>query len=41
MITKFENKFVLKFYFIVLRPIFDNTYKGEIQVEIYMIALYH
>ena len=26
---------------IVLRPIFDNTYKGEIQVKIYMGYLHH
>ena len=41
MITTFENRCVLKIYVIVLRPIFDNTYKGEIEVEIYMRALHH
>ena len=41
MITIFENRRVLKNYVIVLRPIFDTTYKGEIQVEIYMKALHH
>ena len=41
MITKFENRYVLKFYVIVLRPIFDTTYKGETQVKIYMRALRH
>ena len=30
MITKFENRGVLKNYVILLRPIFDNMYKGEI-----------
>ena len=29
MITAFENRCVLKDYFIVLRPIFNKTYKGE------------
>ena len=29
MITTFENICVLKNYFIVLRPIFDTTYKGK------------
>ena len=33
MITTFENRCVLKFYVIVLIPIFDTTYKGEIQVK--------
>ena len=41
MITTFENRYVLKKYVIVLRPIFDTKYRGEIQVEIYMWALYH
>ena len=41
MIKKFENRFVLKLYVIVLIPIFDTTYKGVIQVEIYMRALHH
>ena len=29
MITTFENRGVLKFYVIVLIPIFDTTYKGK------------
>ena len=29
MITNFENRCVLKFYVIVLIPIFDTTYKGK------------
>ena len=41
MITTFENRCVLKKYVILLRPIFDTTYKGEIQVKIYMRALHH
>ena len=41
MKIKFENRCVLKKYVIVMRPIFDNTYKGEIYVEIYMRALHH
>ena len=41
MITKFENKCVFKIYLIVLRHIFDTTYKGKKQVEIYMWALHH
>ena len=41
MIRTFENRCILKNYVIVLIPIFDNTYKGEIQVEIYMWALHH
>ena len=41
MITTYEHKCVLKIYIIVLRPIFDTTYKGEIQVKIYMWALHH
>ena len=31
----------IKKYLIVLRPIFDTTYKGKKQVEIYMWALHH
>ena len=31
----------IKKYVIVLIPIFDTTYKGEIQVEIYMWALHY
>ena len=31
----------IRIYVIVLRPIFDNKYKGEIQVEIYMRALHN
>ena len=41
MITTFENRCVLKCCVIVLRPIFNTTYKGDIKVEIYMRALYH
>ena len=41
MIKTFENICVLKTYVIVLRHIFDTTYKGEIQVGIYMRALHH
>ena len=41
MITTFENRCVLKKYLIVLRPIFDTTYKGKKQVKIYMWALHH
>ena len=41
MITTFESRCVLKFYVIVLRPIFDATYKREIQVQIYMWDLHH
>ena len=41
MITTFENRCVLKNYLIVLRPIFDTTYKGKKQVKIYMWALHH
>ena len=37
----FENRCVLKNYVIVLRPIFYTTYKGEIQVDIFMRALHH
>ena len=29
MITTFENRYVLKIYVIVLRSIFDTTYKGK------------
>ena len=29
MITTFENRCVLKFYVIVMKPIFDTTYKGK------------
>ena len=35
------KQMLIKNYVIVLRPIFDTTYKGEIQVEIYMWALHH
>ena len=41
MITTFENRCVLKFHVIVLRPIFDTKYKGEIQVGSYMRSLHH
>ena len=41
MITTFENKCVFKNYVVVLRPIFDTTYKEEIQVKIYMRAIHH
>ena len=41
MITTFENRCVIKNYVIGLRPIFDATYKGEIQVEFYTRALHH
>ena len=41
MITTFENINVLKIYVIVLRPIFNTTYKGEIQVEMYTRDLHH
>ena len=41
MITTFENRCVLKIYVIVIRPIFDTTFKGEIQVKIYIRALHH
>ena len=41
MITIFENRCVLKFYVIVLIHIFNTTYKGGKQVEIYMWALHH
>ena len=41
MITTFENRCVLKFYVVVLRPIFDTMYKGKKQVEMYMWALHH
>ena len=41
MIKTFENIRVLKNYLIILRPIFDTTYKGKKQIEIYMRALHH
>ena len=41
MIITFENRCVLKLYVIVMRPIFDATYTGEIQVKIYTRALQH
>ena len=41
MITTLENRCVLKIYVIVLIPIFDYTYKGDIEVKIYMRALHH
>ena len=31
----------IKIYIIVLKPIFDTTYKGEIQFKIYTWALHH
>ena len=40
MITKFESRCVLTIYVIVMRLIFDTTYTGEIQVEIYTRALH-
>ena len=40
MIRTFESRCVLKNDIIVLRPIFDITYKGKKQVEIYMWALH-
>ena len=40
MITTFEKRCVLNIYVIVLRPIFNTTYKGEIQVKVYMIYLH-
>ena len=41
MIKKSKNICVLKNYAIVLRPIFDTSYKGEKQVEICMWDLHH
>ena len=31
----------IKNYVILMRPIFDTMYNGEIKVEIYMRALHH
>ena len=39
MITTFEKRCVLKNYAIVLRPIFDKTYKGE-KMSKYTCELY-
>ena len=41
MITTFENRCVLKFCVIVLRPIYDTTHKGKKQVKIYVWDLHH
>ena len=41
MITTFESRCLLKNHFIVLRPISNTMYKGEIQVKIYMRDLHH
>ena len=41
MITTFEKICVLKNYVIVLRKIFDKTYKGKKQAKIYMWDLHH
>ena len=41
MISKYENRCVFKIYVIVLRPIFNNTYKEKIYFNIYMRALHH
>ena len=41
MITTFENICTFKIYVIVLRPIFNTTYKGKKQVEKYMWAIHH
>ena len=41
MITTFENICVLKFYVIVLIPIFNTAQKGKKQVKIYMWYLHH
>ena len=40
MITTFENRYILKIYAIVLRPIFNTKYKGGKQVEKYMWDLH-
>ena len=41
MITKIENRYVLKIHVVIMRPIFDTTYKRETYINIFMRALHH